>query len=119
MLTTTAHPNVAAIYSELGRLGVPMKGWWAEPDDEEFGPAYGVEVDPAALADSDEEYLTFDWTPERGWTASSGYAIDSSGAGPNSTSALDVIDPFDVTAVAKHLKAVVDGEIDEFRAVKA
>jgi hypothetical protein len=107
MTETITHPDMAAIYSELVRLGVPMKGWWAEPAAEEFG----LDVDPAALADTDSEYMQFAWSAENGWTMHEGY--------PANCTALATAGPFDVAAVAKRLKAVIDGADDEFQAVTA
>lgn len=113
-LTPPTQQTVANIWSELGQLGIPMDGWWWEPHCEDLGgdPSYGMTVASAALVDSDATSLAFVWDDRYGWTMDD--ACNGKGYGPH---LLDIPDPYDVAAVAAYFKAVIDGEIDEFRRV--
>ena len=113
-MTTTVAPaphQIARIWSERQRLNVPMRGWWADPVDEDNDtPAYGMEVAPEALTDSDADWMTFDWDAVNGWTMTVGCD-----PGPDRSVLLDVADPFDAPAVAECFRKVITGEVDEFR----
>ena len=111
MTTTAPAPHqIANIWTELARLGAPMDGWCAEPDPAEGGPAYWARVHPDALTHSEEAWMVFEWDTVHGWTSTSGC-----GDGDGTTVLLDVADPFDAPTVAAFFKAVIDGEISEFR----
>jgi hypothetical protein len=113
---TDLHPpsmvNVANIHTALQDLSVPMAGWWWEPHCEDLGgdSTYGMTVAPEALTDTEATSMAFVWDEQHGWTMDD--ACDGMGYGPVR---LDIPDPYDVTAVAAHFKAVIDGEINEFR----
>jgi hypothetical protein len=116
-MTTMTQPTqqtIANIWSELQRLNVPMRGWWHEPQIALGCPdsSFGMEVAKEALTDWDADWLIFEFDIRHGWTMTS-----QCEPGPGSTVALDIPDPFDVPAVAEHLRKVVVGEIDEFRRV--
>lgn len=106
-------PDMAKIFTALINLGVPMKGWWSEADGDE-GPSFGVEPAAEARRDWDADWLYFTWDTD-GWTMRAGCESGSNGPAVP----LDIADPFDVTGVAKYLKAVIDGEISEFGTARA
>lgn len=111
--------QIAAIFTELQRLGIPMKGWYAEPDGppNTGDPVYGIEVAPEALTDSDATWMVFQWDSTHGWTVDDGCNPQTHKSG---VTVLDIPgDPFDAPAVAAHLRKVVVGEIDEFRTAVA
>jgi hypothetical protein len=114
MTTAAPAPHIIAnIWTEMRRLGVPMDSWCVEPDPAEGGPAYWVRVHPDALTDWDADWMTFDWDAVNGWTMDAHCAPGPVG----SPVVMEVADPFDVPAVAAYFKAVIDGEITEFRPV--
>ena len=106
--------TVANIWSAMIKLGVPMDSWSAEPEGTDCGPDYAVRVDPAALTDSDADWMTFDWDAEDGWTV-------SSQCEPSSpvTVKLNVPDPFDVDRLAELFRKIVIGEVDDFTVLPA
>ncbi len=108
--------TVAGIWTEMQRIGVPMRGWWWEPDvtDDHPEPCYGMEVAKEALTDWEVDWMTFNWDDAYGWTMDSYCAPGMTDLKPV---LLDIPDLYDVGAVARHFKAVIDGEIDEFRRV--
>jgi hypothetical protein len=115
MTTTLTPPTqqaVASIWSEMQRLNVPMRGWWYEPLMPT--PSFGMEVDKEALTDWEVDWMIFEWDEENGWTMDSHCAPGMTDVKPV---VMDVADPYDVPAVARHFKAVIDGQIDEFRHV--
>lgn len=115
-MTTNATPTlqaIANIWSEMQRLGVPMRGWWHEPEptNDTPEPHFGMEVAKEALNDWDADWMTFNWDAVNGWTMDS-HCEPGPAGGPV---VMDVTDPFDVPAVASYFKAVIDGEVSEFR----
>lgn len=117
MTDTTTTPDIEAVWLELQRLNVAMKGWWAEPECAETGePAYGMEVAPESLTDWEVDGLIFEWQPGLGWTMHDWCTPQIITVG---TVVLDISDQFDAPAVAEHLRKVVVGEISEFRRVTA
>ncbi len=111
--TTPTRQTIASIWSEMQRLGIPMRGWWYEPEPTDDTPesCFGMEVAKEALTDWDADWMTFNWDAVNGWTMDSHCAPGPMGK----PVVMDVADPFDVPAVARYFKAVIDGSITEFR----
>jgi hypothetical protein len=106
--------QITNIHTEMQRLGVRMDGWWCEPNgtDDIPEPMFGMRVHSDALRDWEVDGMTFDWDPVNGWTMDTWCAP---GMADVPAALMEVADPFDVPAVARHFKAVIDGDIDEFR----
>ena len=114
--TRPAQQTVASIWSEMQRINVPMRGWWYEPEptDDCPEPCFGMEIAKEGLTDWDADWMTFNWDDVNGWTMDSHCAPGMTDTKPV---VMDVADPHDVAAVAAHFKAVIDGEVDEFRRI--
>ncbi|GAA0583113.1 hypothetical protein GCM10010172_80180 [Paractinoplanes ferrugineus] len=113
--TVPTRQTVASIWTELQRLNIPMRGWWYEPEPTDDCPelCYGMEVAKEALTDWEVDCVTFNWDEVNGWTMDSYCAPGMTDAKPV---VMAVDDPYDPVGVAGYFKAVIDGEINEFRA---
>lgn len=102
-------PDMFDVFHAVLGAGVALEGWWAHTGDMLFG----VTVAKSELRDWDADWMAFQWDSENGWTMDSGCAPGAGG----SAVLVDVADPFDPEQVAAAVKAVVSGEITEFRSV--